>query len=115
MIDDKTLLQVEEITYLSKEEYLRLRELIPDNGTEYTQWQKIPHVPEPGKVCMILSDSEPQLEFDEVHFYESCYSTNEEVPEWRHQRHYNDGSDIHYWKYAEPLPEGYYRGYNVGD
>ena len=100
----------------TREEYEFLRSEYPEDGTEYTEWQKLPKLPKEGKVVITFDDenSDYQIDFDELCFREDIENGVQHTY-WRHHYFWDKVNfDIHYWKYAPDDPPRDY-GYNVGD
>lgn len=113
---NKNKLDIDFLTEYTREEYEELRTLYPEDGTEYIQWQKLPKLPQEGKVVITFNGEHPdyQIDCDELIFREDTL-TGVEYTYWRSHYHWDMVNfDIHYWKYAPDDPPGNY-GYNVGD
>lgn len=101
----------------TREQYEELRNLFPEDGTEYTKWQILPKLPEEGKTVITFNSNDVanQIEFDELCFRGDDYDCDDERTYWRHHYCWDKvNMDIHYWKYAPDEPPGN-EGYNVGD
>lgn len=109
------MIECDFLTEYTREDYNLLRKKYPEDGTEYSQWQKFPKLPEEGKVIITLSErADVQLEYDELVFRKPFYDNdNKEFTYLRHWYYFDTPFDVHYWKCAIPLPENY--SYNVGD
>lgn len=92
----------------TRDEFNALRSKYPEDGTEYTEWQKFPKLPEEKKTVITYNGENPDydIEFDQLVFRED---EGIEKTYWRHHYYWDRVNlDIHYWKYAPDDPPGNY-------